>query len=684
MRRRSSPIRSAGLLLVLSLLATACSSVSQQDLAERYGGGTNDAGVASTLPALEPSDTPTTDGRPVRSTPLQPSWGACPFDEDEIEVECGRITVPSDDPAVDDIQIAFARFNAERNVADDAVVYLHGGPGGSVLADANWLYTVLVEPFIAERDVIIYDQRGAGESSPLPLCTEAWELDPAFFGQATPHRELRDDYQEALAVCARRIQRQSDLDLSAYGSAVHADDLVDLVRALDYRKVNLYGVSYGSRLAQTVLRDHPEFVRSAILSGVYPIEDNLIGSTPAAFEQAMLEIFAACEADPGCDELLPDPVATLEAWVDRLDIEPAVVPLPWDDQSSFSFNLAGDDLLNILHGLLYSADGASLIPDLLIDLEAGDRDRLERLAVAGFSDPSDVAGYLGAQCREEVPFTSPADRALAEQQTTMWDRINLPPGLLGGDLIEACQPWTEIGTADPIENEPADWPQPTLVMSGAFDPITPPEWGEALAARLPNATFAFATDRGHDADEGPCAVELMSSFVDDPTAALDLSCLDDTDRLTLTNTNVTVIDRNDPKLEDSIFDIDPTDDVEWVDMRLPTWPADYYAVEEAYWRNVDMYDGTVIVVRAGPFDPEELTFYLPFEVTGNDFEVTAPPADAPPGWERRVFETDGMDIVSYVSTTSTDMNVSVVARDTDLAELEQRALLPMINSVDLS
>ena len=85
----------------------------------------------------------------------------------------------------------------------------------------------------------------------------------------------------------------------------------------------------------------------------------------------------------------------------------------------------------------------------------------------------------------------------------MWDRINLPPGLLGGDLIEACQPWTEIGTADPIENEPADWPQPTLVMSGAFDPITPPEWGEALAARLPNATFAFATDRGHDADEGP-------------------------------------------------------------------------------------------------------------------------------------------------------------------------------------
>ena len=97
-----------------------------------------------------------------------------------------------------------------------------------------------------------------------------------------------------------------------------------------------------------------------------------------------------------------------------------------------------------------------------------------------------------------------------------------------------------------------------------------------------------------------------------------------------------------------------------------------------------MYDRTVIVVRAGPFDPEELTFYLPFEVTGNDFEVTEPPADTPPGWERRVFETDGMDIVSYVSTTSTDMNVSVVARDTDLAELEQRALLPMINSVNLS
>ncbi|NDH12262.1 MAG: hypothetical protein EBY44_11180, partial [Actinobacteria bacterium] len=89
MRRRSSLIRSAGSLLVLSLLAAACSSVSQQDLAERYGGGTNDAGDAPALPSLELGDTPPTDGRPVRSTPLQPSWGDCPFDEDEIETVVG-------------------------------------------------------------------------------------------------------------------------------------------------------------------------------------------------------------------------------------------------------------------------------------------------------------------------------------------------------------------------------------------------------------------------------------------------------------------------------------------------------------------------------------------------------------------------------------------------------------------
>ncbi|MEO0494812.1 MAG: alpha/beta fold hydrolase [Actinomycetota bacterium] len=690
MIRRSSPVRYAAALLVLGVLAAACSSVSPEELADRYRTSGVALEPASTLPPPtldegEPSSAdlgnmPSDDGRSVRNAPLQPRFGECPFDVGDLDVDCGRITVPSDDDT-DDIEIAFARFNAERDGADDPVVYLHGGPGEPVLASAGLLYSALVAPFVAERDVIVYDQRGAGESSPLPPCTEAWDLDPAFFGRPTPHAELSDAYNDALFDCADRLQRRSDIELSEYASAVHADDLVDLVWALDYREVNLYGISYGSRLGQTVLRDHPEIVRSAVLSGIYPIEENLLGSTPAAFEQAMLEVFAACATDPACDELLPDPLATLEAWIDRLDAEPAVIALPYDEQSSFSFSLSGDDLLNILHGLLYGADSAALIPDLLIDLEAGDRNRLERLAPAGIFDNAAVVAYLVVQCREEAPFTTPEEQALAERQETLWDRIMLPPGFLGEGLIEVCAGWPEIGVAEPLENEPATWIQPTLVMSGAFDPITPPEWGEAMAARLPNATFVYVPDRGHDADDGICSATVISSFIDDPSGPVDLSCVDADARLALTNSNVEVFDRNDPALEDSIFDIDPTDEIEWIDMRLPTWPADFFTDHEVYWRNVDVFDDTVIVIRAGEFDGEELTAYLPFEVRRSRFAESDTPAEVGDGWIRRAYDTDGMDIVSYVSTGPVAMNVSVVAGDDDIAEIERRALIPMVESV---
>ncbi|MEM8707293.1 MAG: alpha/beta fold hydrolase [Actinomycetota bacterium] len=697
MTRRPSPSRRSAVLLAFAVLVAACSSLSQEELADRYR---LDSNAPNELPepdlasepdeptdttgeaAVDLSNTPSSDGRPPRATPLDAEFGDCPFDASGLDVECGSILIPSDDD-VDDITVSFARFGAPGDPAPDPVVYLHGGPGGAVLESADRLYDVLVAPFVDRRDVIVYDQRGAGQSSPLPQCTEAWDLDTDFFGLPRLHTDIADDYVEAIVQCGARLQRRADIDLSDYSSAVHADDLLDLTRALGYEQVNLFGVSYGTRLAQTMLRDHPDVVRSVILSGVYPIEGNLIGSTPAAFQQAMERVFAACTADDVCGDLLPDPLATVEAWIDRLDTDPYIVDVPFDERGSFAFSLAGDDLLNILHGLLYTADGAALIPDLFIDLEAGDFDRLERLAPAGIYDTADVAAYLGVQCREEAPFTTPDELELAQRLDTVWDRINLPPGLLSDDLVTICEAWDEIGAAEPLENEPVTWTQPTLVMAGAFDPITPPEWGEALAARLPSATFAFSADRGHDADEGVCGADLMSRFVREPFEPLDVSCTDTNPLPRLMNTNVEVFDRNAVVLEDSIFDIDPSADVDWIDMRLPDWGADFYDDEEAYWRNVDIYDSTVIVVRSGPFAAEELTWYLPFDVRRPTFTVTDTPAEIGVGWTRQVFRTDSLDIVSYMSNGPIEMNVSVVANDVDIVALERDAIIPMVQSVVL-
>lgn len=691
MIRRFPLVRVGLVLLVAALGAAACTSIGQDELADRYRGDV--ATPDNTLPTPETTDDGTdeasavpqgptsTDGRPPRAEPLAVTWDDCVFDPAGLDVECGSIEIPSTGGSLDPIRVAFARFRAETPSQADPVIYLHGGPGGAVLSAADRLYGPVVSPFIAERDVIIYDQRGAGESSPLPICTEAWDLDDAFFTTATPHVELRDDYTASLVDCAERLQRRDDIDLSDYSSAVHADDLLDLIRALDYDRVNLYGVSYGTRLAQTMLRDHPAPIRSSILSGVYPAEENLIGSTPAAFEQGMRQVFAACEADATCADLLPDPVASLEARVAALDADPLIVEIPVNEGESYPFALAGDDFLNILHGLLYAVDGAALIPDLLIDLDAGDTDRLQRLGNDGIFDTADVAAFLGVQCREEVPFTTDDELATASRLETMWDRINLPPGLLSDDMLDICAGWSSIGSAEPLENRAITWTQPTLVMSGAFDPITPPEWGVAMAARLPDAALALSPDRGHDADEGACAVEIMQAFIAAPSASVDVGCTGDNPLPYITATNVEVYERNSISLTESIVDIDPGPDTEWADMLLPDWVADFYDDEEVYWRNVDIYDPTVIVVRSGPFDGDELIWYLPFEVIRNDFEQTDVPAEVDAGWTRWVYETVGMDIVTYIREGTPDLNVSVVAADRDIDELE-RSVVSMVNSFD--
>ncbi|MEM9467155.1 MAG: alpha/beta fold hydrolase [Actinomycetota bacterium] len=680
-------------LLGAAMVAASCAEISPDELAERYR--PSDVDTPGTLPppsttlaTVDPDDianTPSTDGRPPRATPLEPSFGGCPFEPGPYDVECGTILIPEeDDDAVLPIEIAFARFRAtDPDPAADPVVYLHGGPGGAILLEAGLFARAVVDPFIARRDVILYDQRGAGQSSPLPECFEAWDLDDGFYSSNTPHDDLRSDYTELLTECADRVGGRDTIDFTEYASATHADDFVDLVRALGYEQVNVYGNSYGTRLAQTILRDHPEPVRSVILSGVYPIEANLVGATPSSFESGFQAIAAACAATPSCDRELPDPVGSLQAQVVALDQDPPTFEVPFDDQTSYPFVLAGDDLINILHGLLYSIDGAALIPDLLIDLEAGDRSRLERIAPDGIYNTSDVGGYLGVQCREEAPFTTPDELDRASRSDTIWDRINLPPGLLSSDLIEVCAAWEEFGVADPSENDPVTWDQPTLILSGGFDPITPPVWAEAVAARLPNAALAFSPDRGHDADEGPCAAGLMTEFVETADATLDTSCTLDFPLPYITATNVREQNRNRIELSESIFDIDPGPDTDWIDMLLPDWVFDFYDDEEAYWRNLDVYDSTLIVVRAGSFSPDELTFYLPFETLKVDFVSTERPSSVSPGWTRSVYDTVSYDIVSYQTTGTPLMNISVIALPDDLDVLETDAVIPMVNSVVL-
>ena len=336
------------------------------------------------------------------------------------------------------------------------MVYLHGGPGGAILAEADLFVRSIVDPFVSEPATWCCTTSAApAPRARCPECYEAWPIStPSSSSSATSCTlELRDDYVDALLDRVRRTGlggRDTDSTSPTTRVTTHADDLLDLTRALGYDRVNLYGNSYGTRLAQTMMRDHPGPVRSVILSGVYPIEEpTSIGSTPGAFEDGIpSHRRRLCSRSPSCrPSISPTPSDHSNALVADLDADPptirrsrsttnpripSCVQMPATTSSTSSTDSST------------ALDGAALIPDLLVDLEAGDLARLERIA------PGRHLQHL--RCRRVPRCPVPGGGAVHDAPrsshprrhatSTMWDRINLPPGLAQfADLIEICEAW---------------------------------------------------------------------------------------------------------------------------------------------------------------------------------------------------------------------------------------------------
>ena len=164
------------------------------------------------------------------------------------------------------------------------------GPGGDALEIVPLVFADRFAPFLADRDFIMFDQRGTGFSEPSLACPETLELAFETIELELTDEESRTLSLEALNECRDRLAADG-IDFTAYNSAENAADVNDLRIAMGYEEWNLYGISYGTRLAQTVVRDYPEGIRSIILDSAYPIESNLLTETPANLDRALTELF---------------------------------------------------------------------------------------------------------------------------------------------------------------------------------------------------------------------------------------------------------------------------------------------------------------------------------------------------------------------------------------------------------
>jgi pimeloyl-ACP methyl ester carboxylesterase len=325
---------------------------------------------------------------------------------------------------------------------------------------------------------------------------------------------------DAFRRCRERLIIEG-IDLSAYHSAASAADLNDLRIALGYQKLNLYAVSYGTRLALTLMRDYPDAVRSAVLDSAYPLQVNLYTTLAPNADRAFNVFFSRCAADPACNATYPDLRNVFYGLVDQLNAQPVWISLLAGGGEQ-SVLLDGGLLIDVLFVGLYNPPVTTSMPQMIYDVWRGDyRILSDRLAL--YFDASGALGMqMAVQCTEEIRFNTVGDAYVAAQGVQPQIAAFYPASV--EPLFAVCEEWATT-PLDRRENLPVTSNVPVLILAGEHDPITPPDWGRMLDADLPNAYFYEFPGHGHWVTRSSlCALQMAFAFWDNPTADPDFGC----------------------------------------------------------------------------------------------------------------------------------------------------------------
>ena len=254
--------------------------------------------------------------------------GDCRFDTPLGKVICGDLYVLEDrtkpDGAIVTLHVAiFPSFSSESLL--DPVIYLMGGGGGDALAAADFYLGAAGNRIRAERDFIIYNQRGVKRNEPYLACPGEDEFWSDIFSRDISRAEEDQLEYEFLMGCRDHLQAQG-IDLDLYDSIAHAADLADLIHLLGYQQANIYGTSYGTRLGLTLMRHYPEVIRSAILDGVLPPQIDFPSDAITSFVVSVDNLFAACAAQEKCSTQYPELENEFYAVIEGLKAEPAIIP----------------------------------------------------------------------------------------------------------------------------------------------------------------------------------------------------------------------------------------------------------------------------------------------------------------------------------------------------------------------
>lgn len=470
-----------------------------------------------------------------------PQTVVCPFrgeiDYEFGDIECGLIQVPEnrERETTRSIELHYVRIAAQPDendedteedpVREDPVIYLTGGPGVEV---GGYVERLKDHPVLERRDLYILEQRGIGSSG--EFCHFAGSRDRA--------ERVRHDFEEHMEAmledsrdCAENAAAQG-VDLTAYNTWENARDVRALRMALGYEDWNVWGISYGSHLGQALMHVDPQGTRAVVLDAIVPNDMFGMGHIAEWYQRDLDMLFAACEDQRDCRRAFPELQERFRESVVSLAENPETVEIEPSERHPAGRATTFASLWGLPFGLLYEQSEHPAIPAIMAGMAELESDRDPTLFRAipqvdmtgGFSSSAGMS--LAVRCNDG--YTAEMART-AEDQAERFPLVSQIWGTpeMARDQAELCE---ELGMPprDRIQYQPIVSTLPTLVINGAWDPITPPPMARHILPGLFNARYLEFPHAGHGPTRSvECSGDLMNDFFDEPEAEVDWDCVED-------------------------------------------------------------------------------------------------------------------------------------------------------------
>lgn len=472
-----------------------------------------------------------TDGPPPNGTASLGTFqeAPCPLELPEgvkegKDVRCGYVNVPEfhAKPEGRSFRIPVAIVHALSELpASDPFVVAPSGPGDSALNIIADVTSPGAGVLRQDRDVVLIEFRGLPRAEPSLVCPEIPEYQREGLDKNLSGEQMLDLRLQALMSCKTRLET-AGIDLDAFNYVETAADLDMITTALGYDKFNLYGTSAGTILAQHMLKDYPNRLRSVIIDSAVPLgrgHDEL-----AAISGRILnEQFEACARDAECSKAYPGLAETFEETIERLNRNPVTLEVQLRTGEKVAGVLNGARLAETV--LMSSAQTNMIpwLPSLLYAIGQGHDERLQD--IAGSLHPHEGFSWglgLSVICSESAGYT--------EEEIVLGGILPVYEEAVT-DASWGPKSWAKICPVWGVDRISSEYRQPvvsdvpTLVLAGQFDAITPPSWAYETAQSLSNSFVYEIPGYGHSATfGGPCPASIALQFLTDPTTAPDTSC----------------------------------------------------------------------------------------------------------------------------------------------------------------